>query len=396
MTTLPPFVRTILQTLETAGHAAYLVGGPVRNIVMGTPPEDWDIATDATPDTVQILFPKTIPTGLRHGTVTVVTDGGRAEVTTFRRDGTYTDHRRPEQVNFVTGLEEDLARRDFTINAMALDLRGVLTDPFDGKADIAAGRIRAVGDPAIRFTEDALRMFRAFRFSAQLGFVIDSAIMTAIRAKNHLAQHLSAERVRDELEKILLSDLPERLAEFFVSDLLTGYAASGHPPPLLQQIGQVPAQKHLRWTAFAAILAEGGAIASPEAFLKALRLDNKTISIAATGATLAPRLSTDAVKLKRLLAHHGEKPLICAAAVAALFGTPSVPDTLNTIRHSGDCYSLETLAITGADLIAANLAAPGPALGTVLARLLDHVIMHPSENKRDTLLALAAQCRRNA
>ncbi|MCL2564171.1 MAG: hypothetical protein FWE08_09105, partial [Oscillospiraceae bacterium] len=145
MSGLPPFVRTVLETLESSGHPAYLAGGPVRDIVMGKVPQDWDIATAAAPEVVQGLFAKTVPTGIRHGTVTVVMDGqcrmkgaGHVEVTTFRRDGAYADHRRPERVDFVTDLQEDLARRDFTMNAMALDLRGVLIDPFGGRIDIEA------------------------------------------------------------------------------------------------------------------------------------------------------------------------------------------------------------------------------------------------------------------
>jgi len=386
---LPAFVRAVLETLETAGHAAYLVGGPVRSILMGKPPEDWDVTTDATPDTVQSLFPKTIPTGLRHGTVTVVTDGGHVEVTTFRRDGAYTDHRRPEQVDFVTELNEDLARRDFTMNAIALDLRGVRTDPFGGSRDIAAGRIRSVGDPAVRFEEDALRMFRAFRFSAQLGFAIDPAILTAIHVQSHLAQSLSAERIRDELEKMLLSDRPEILSDVLSCGLSAVYITGGKMP-LLQEIGRISPQKHTRWSACAAILAESRAIESPKAFLKALRLDNKTIAVAATGATLAPHLPANTIELKHLLARHGTESVACAAEVAILFGRPTAATDLNAILQSGDCHSLETLAITGADLIATGLS-PGPALGALIARLLDHVIEHPQDNTRDILLALSSR-----
>jgi len=388
MSGLPPFVRTVLETLESSGHPAYLAGGPVRDIVMGKVPQDWDIATAAAPEVVQGLFAKTVPTGIRHGTVTVVMDGqcrmkgaGHVEVTTFRRDGAYADHRRPERVDFVTDLQEDLARRDFTMNAMALDLRGVLIDPFGGRIDIEAKRVRAVGDSAVRFEEDALRMLRAFRFSAQLGFEIDAAVLEAVHAKHHLTANLSAERVRDEVEKILLSERPDVLADVLACGLLAGYAAGGRVP-LLYEMGRVANQKTARWAAFAC----GGGE------LRAFRLDNKTLATAAAAAELAPDLPLDIVELKRLLARHGLDAIRCAAEVAVLFGRAEALQVLEGIVQSGACYSLDTLAVSGADLIAVGVP-PGSGLGDVLGRLLEYVIAHPTANERGLLLGMVQDMR---
>lgn len=170
---LPQGVRKVMSTLRQAGFEAFLAGGCVRDALMGHKPHDFDIATSARPQQVQALFEKTIPTGIRHGTITVLEDGELIEVTTFRTEGSYQDHRHPDQVEFVKNIEDDLSRRDFTINAMAWNPQRGLVDPFDGQKDLEEGIIRAVGDPEKRFEEDALRMFRAFRFAGRYGFKIE-------------------------------------------------------------------------------------------------------------------------------------------------------------------------------------------------------------------------------
>ena len=171
---IPEEVKNVMTRLETAGYQAWCVGGAVRDLLLGRTPGDWDVTTNALPETVLELFaPRALPTGLKHGTVTV--GGGRGvEVTTFRRDGDYLDHRHPERVEFTGSLTEDLARRDFTVNAMAMDLRGGLADPWGGRADLAAGVLRAVGMPEARFGEDALRILRGLRFAARLGFAVEA------------------------------------------------------------------------------------------------------------------------------------------------------------------------------------------------------------------------------
>ena len=208
---IPEHVKTILSRLEAAGHEAYCVGGAVRDRLLGRAPGDWDVTTSALPEEVSALFaPHALPTGLRHGTVTVKPEGvPGVEVTTYRRDGAYSDCRRPDSVEFTASLTEDLARRDFTVNAMALDLRGALADPFGGGEDLKRGLLRAVGEPEKRFGEDALRILRGLRFAARLGFSIEAGTDRALRACAPLLERIAPERVREELTGILCGPYAE-------------------------------------------------------------------------------------------------------------------------------------------------------------------------------------------
>ena len=193
---LPQAVQYVLERLEDAGFAAYAVGGCVRDTLLGRPPGDWDVTTAARPEQVLTLFDGyAIPTGLKHGTVTVRAGEMHIEVTTFRADGTYTDHRRPDQVFFSDRLEEDLCRRDLTVNAMAMDRRGVLTDLYGGREDLEAGILRCVGEPERRFEEDALRILRTLRFAAVLGFSVEPRTDAALRVKAPLLRCIAPERI---------------------------------------------------------------------------------------------------------------------------------------------------------------------------------------------------------
>lgn len=209
---VPEPVRACCGILWRAGAEALPVGGCVRDILLGRAPGDWDLATSALPEAVLALFPQAVPTGLRHGTVTVLLDGMALEVTTFRREEGYRDGRRPDTVAFGVGLQEDLARRDFTINAMALNRDGTVADPFGGRADLAAGLVRCVGEPDRRFQEDGLRLLRAIRFSAQLGFSLEPETAAALARNAGRLDKVSGERIKAELEKILLSPRPELAA----------------------------------------------------------------------------------------------------------------------------------------------------------------------------------------
>lgn len=243
---IPAGVAALLDTLRGAGCEAHPVGGCVRDLLLGRTPGDYDVCTSARPEQVMALFPRTLPTGLRHGTVTVLTESGAVEVTTFRREGGYADGRRPDGVRFDVGLAEDLSRRDFTVNAMALSTEGEVIDPSGGQADLARRQIRCVGDPDRRFAEDALRMLRAVRFAAQLDFSIEDATLAAIRRNAGRTARVSGERVKAEVEKILLSDRPERAGLLLELGLLehlypgpdgpgpvrTGGGAGGSRPPL--------------------------------------------------------------------------------------------------------------------------------------------------------------------
>ena len=209
----------IIRTLEDAGYEAYVVGGCVRDSLLGRPPQDWDITTSARPEQVKALFPRTIDTGIRHGTVTIRSGGAGYEVTTYRIDGDYADHRHPDEVTFTGRLSDDLERRDFTINAMAYNERTGLIDLFDGQTDLEKGVVRAVGEARRRFEEDALRMMRAIRFSAQLGFAVEEETRAGIRELAPTLAAVSAERIREELEKLLLSDHPEKTEELWETGL---------------------------------------------------------------------------------------------------------------------------------------------------------------------------------
>ncbi len=208
---LPKKVHNIINTLEEAGYEAYAVGGCVRDSVLGRTPDDWDITTSAKPDEMKRLFPRTVDTGIKHGTVTVLLGGEGFEVTTYRIDGTYEDGRHPSEVTFTASLKEDLRRRDFTINAMAYNERDGLVDLYGGLADIENQVIRCVGNAEERFDEDALRMLRAVRFSAQLGYRIDETTGEAIKALAPNLQKISAERIQVELVKLVVSPHPDYL-----------------------------------------------------------------------------------------------------------------------------------------------------------------------------------------
>ena len=210
---IPQEVQAVLRTLEQAGQA-YVVGGCVRDMQMGLPPHDWDVTTSALPEETMALFPHfAIPTGLQHGTVTVRSSGVSCEVTTFRTDGDYPDHRHPAAVTFTRSLREDLARRDLTVNAMAMDAAGALHDPFGGREDIRRRVLRCVGDPERRFREDALRILRTLRFSATLGFAIEPETHRALRTQCGDLRYVAAERVQEELTKLLCGQDAGRVLE---------------------------------------------------------------------------------------------------------------------------------------------------------------------------------------
>ena len=371
MTRPPRHVLDVLEVLTASGYNAVLVGGCVRDILLGRRPADWDAASSAAPEAVMGLFPRVLPTGIRHGTVTVMSRGRGVEVTAFRADGAYSDHRRPDSVRFTASLEEDLSRRDFTINAMAMGADGRLWDPFGGRADLESRIIRCVGDPETRFSEDALRMLRAYRFSAQLGFEIERDTRAAIKKKAFLATGLSPERVRDELKKTLFSPRPDVIGEMIAAGLLDAWLTRGsHDFTPLRSLPQYSRLAHLCQT-----LVQSGCITSARAFLAALRFDGRTVDTAAAAAAILQSGSRD---WKRILKDHG--------ADAALAAYPR-NRRLRRVLKSGECWRLADLAINGSDLI--SLGYSGREVGMALDKLLDHVIDCPSDNNNEILRGLA-------
>lgn len=385
----PKYVRQVLRGLQARGHVAYLVGGCVRDMALGIRPHDWDICTGALPEQVMEVFPGALPTGLKHGTVTVRINSRSVEVTTFRSEENYADHRHPETVRFVGELTTDLSRRDFTINAMALSPDGLIMDPFGGLTDLEHRCIRCVGSPELRFEEDALRMFRALRFSARLDFTIEEATLAAIGKKAHLASALAAERIRDEVEKTLLTPRPETVGLMQHLGLLDGFlCARADALPELKLLTKLPRKALDRWMALCVILRRRGLISSVEDFLTALRLDSRTIRCCTDGAALLEgRKPRGAPEWKRLLRRWGVDTVSCAARCRDALDGGSSSRELKSVLKSGECFSMKHLAVSGDDLTALGLK--GRELGEMLNFLLDYVIEYPENNRRELLLSLA-------
>lgn len=388
--TPPKYAKEVLRELETAGYRAFLVGGCVRDMFLGRRPQDWDICTNALPEEVISVFPQSEPTGLRHGTVTVLQRRHRVEVTTFRADGEYRDHRRPETVQFISDLNGDLERRDFTMNAIAVTLSGTVIDPFDGRLDILARSIRCVGEPEKRFAEDALRMFRALRFSAKLDFELEEKTAAAIYPCSPLAGDLAPERVSGELEKILISGRPGIMSRVMRFGLLDRYMLRPRAAVDTRRLAVLPRNRQNRWAGLCAVLEKNRLIDSTALFLRQLRLDGSAIKNCASGVALAMRgMPEDKTGWKCLLAEHGVDVVSCAAAAADMLRPGGAVRTFNRVLKSGECFSLGRMAVTGDDLLV--LGMKGVEVGSTLRELLHHVILHPEENDRDRLLSLAME-----
>ncbi len=384
----PKYVEYVLHRLESAGYRAHLVGGCVRDILLGRRPQDWDVCTDARPEAVLALFRKALPTGLKHGTVTVKHGGGHVEVTTWRSESDYSDHRHPDEVRFIPDLEGDLLRRDFTMNAIALDLRGSFTDPFGGREDLARGIIRCVGDADRRYDEDALRMFRALRFAARFGFAIEAESYAAIGRNAALCRHLAPERVRDELEKLICSAHPHYAEDAFRLGLMEVFLPEKSAELSLAVLARLPKNPRVRWAGLCAMLQQEGLIPSADAFLSALRLDNGTIRACTDGVNAALSAPpTDALGWKRLIADRGTEAALCCAAACRVLHGGNPARMLRSVLRSGDCLSLKDLAVSGADLMA--LGYRGREVGEKLHRLLSAVLENNELNTREALLALA-------
>lgn len=393
--TPPKYVRHILVVLRSHGHLAYLVGGCVRDMILGVRPNDWDICTSALPDEVMAIFPHSRPTGIKHGTVTVITDSRSVEVTTFRSEGRYLDHRRPETVSFVGDLTADLSRRDFTMNAIALPPDGLIADPFGGAQDIKDRVIRCVGDPDTRFEEDALRMLRALRFSARLGFEIEENTYAAIRRKAPLAGGLAAERVRDEVEKILLSNDPGKLCDVIDCGLLDRYLLKrGCSRNKLDRIARLPRKALDRWALLCVILCTYGCIRTTPEFLTALRLDSRTLRCCEGAYEIfSAGKPSSRVEWKKLLSQYGTDCVMCAAECFDAQSGSGAVRQVKAILKSGECFSMKHLAVSGDDLL--SLGVSGRELGEMLRFLLDYVMEHPENNRREILMSLISSTDEN-
>lgn len=383
---IPVEVREVVDALKSSGYRAVLVGGSVRDLLLGRVPKDFDVATSATPQDVIRRFKRVIPTGVDHGTVTVIRGGCHVEVTTFRAEAEYLDGRRPSKVEFHEDVEADLSRRDFTINAMAYDPAEGLIDPFGGEADLSRRLVRCVRDPIERFQEDGLRSLRAVRFATVLDFAIDPDTEAAISPTLAIFRKVALERVNQELVKILLSDWVTRglellrrtgLLETFLPEARADRFASA---------GRAPAFEVMRL----AILLDG-APAPGQALLR-LKFPNKVAEETdrlVAGLALPPGDAPDG-DLRRWLQRVEPSRLEAVLAVNAALGRAVEPQAtrLRTIVTQAPPLTPRALALDGKAIMSALAVPPSPVVGEATRFLLDQVLDDPTINQADTLLAL--------
>lgn len=432
--TIPSKVEFIIKRLEEHGFEAYAVGGCVRDSILGRTPNDWDITTSALPEQVKALFNRTIDTGLQHGTVTVMLEKEGFEVTTYRVDGEYEDGRHPKEVTFTACLEEDLKRRDFTINAMAYNPSRGIVDMFHGVEDLENQVIRCVGNPIERFTEDALRILRAVRFSAQLGFSIEDETTKALRALAPNLKLVSAERIQVEMMKLLVSPHPDYLKKAYDAGITKEFfpewdkcmeTAQNTPhhsgtvgEHTLRTLTNIRADKVLRLTMLLHDIGkpvmkttdENGRDhfkGHPEAgekiaidIMRRWKLDNDTIhKVSHLVKWHGYRPPAEIKAVRRAMNKIGEEffPLYLEVQMADTMSksTYKLDDKLERLQGVEACYKeilakqqcvcLKDLAVTGKDLIAAGVQ-PGKQIGLILNGLLEHVLENPDDNKKEILL----------
>lgn len=394
MIEIPRYVKKVLNTLEESGFEAFVVGGCVRDGIMGKNPSDWDVCTSAAPNLTQKVFSgimPTIPTGIKHGTVTVLSDNMPIEVTTFRVDGGYSDSRRPDDVSFVSDINIDLSRRDFTINSMAYNEARGLIDPFGGREDIKKKIIRCVGDPEKRFSEDALRIIRALRFSAVCGFEIEADTAAAARALSYKLCGIAAERIYAELKKLLLADSPSRVLikyrDIFERILPECFGSEVFDAEMCVAADYMPKDFALRLAAVCAVAGDdiGLAAGRLKPDLKTKRRVCKTVkSINA----LPPVTKAEALRFVK--ESGAEAALDTAVFNSVIFGDEAHKNALKIIQSldkDKDCWSLKQLKANGADVIAMGIS--GRNIGDMLEKLLDEVIDGRCENNRGALLSMA-------
>ncbi|NLM13395.1 MAG: CCA tRNA nucleotidyltransferase [Epulopiscium sp.] len=432
---IPREVVEIISTLNANGYEGYIVGGCVRDILMGRTPMDWDLTTSAKPEEIKRLFKRTYDTGIAHGTVTVILNNKHFEITTYRIEGIYEDHRRPKEVTFTNDLEEDLSRRDFTMNAIAYHPKEGFIDPTGGIEDIWKKSIRCVGDPNKRFEEDALRMLRGIRFSSQLNFTIEENTLKAINTNAHLISYISAERIKEELDKILLSDYIHKfillhetgILKFILPEVDRCFTVEQNHPHHVDNVGihtlkaleVVDKILTLKWTILFHDIGkpehkttdEKGinhfyghvekSVELAEKIMKRLKFDKKSMNhILKLIKWHDNRIKEDKPSVKEVLYHIGEEAFLDLLKVQSADAKAQNPvyyqekeDKLKNlykiyeeIKINNECFTLKDLALNGQDLIQIGIK-EGKRIGEMLEHFLKIVIEHPEFNEKEILLS---------
>ena len=384
---LPKHILNLMQRLEEAGEEVYLVGGSLRDLLLGRIPSDYDLATSSLPEKTKEIFSdhRVITTGLKHGTVTVLEEGEAVEITTFRIDGTYTDARHPDGVIFTRRIEEDLSRRDFTVNAMAYHPKVGLFDPFGGKEDLEKKILRTVGDPSLRFSEDALRILRAFRFSAQLGFEIEEkTLMGCTKSKLGLTK-VAKERIATELLRLLLSEDPASALEKMIETGVIFFVLEENIPSkkILERLRKMPVKDTAR---LGFLLSEFDRERVSEV-LKSLKYSNKQITGACAVATGAKQKICSPAEARKLSASCGIYAEDACIASVLLENSPS--EALQWLKENQAPTSISELKISGRELMAIGIF--GREIGETLQKIFGLVLEDPSLNEKQKLLELAQQ-----
>ena len=435
LTLIPEYVQKVLVALERAGYEAWCVGGCVRDSLLGRHPDDWDVTTSALPEETMAVFAgHAIPTGVQHGTVTVRSDHKSVEVTTYRVDGTYLDHRRPDSVTFTRSLEEDLQRRDFTVNAMAMGLRGEVKDPFGGQVDLKDGVLRCVGDPDRRFGEDALRILRGLRFAAVLGFAIDPETAESIHRNRNLLKEIAAERIQVELMKLLcgpfaskvLREYPDVVGVFWPEILpMVGFDQKNYHhcydvwEHTLHALDATPRDAVLRCTVLLHDIGkpkcftvdEGGvghfyghgavSLELADEMLRRLRCSNEFRDTVVRLVEWHDRMIPVNEKgVRKALRRLGETDLRRLIAVKRADNLGQAPEfwgrqqeldegeaIMEKLLEEQACFSLKQMAVNGHDIL--RLGVTGPQIGQTLDALLDEIVNGTLPNEREALLEAA-------
>ncbi|MFR1314613.1 MAG: CCA tRNA nucleotidyltransferase [Clostridium perfringens] len=415
---LPNNVQYILEKFNSNGFEAFIVGGCVRDSLLNKKPQDYDITTNAFPEKIEELFDKTIPTGIKHGTVTVLIDKNPYEVTTYRVDGEYLNNRKPKDVKFVSNIEEDLSRRDFTINAMAYSPYLGFKDCFNGKEDLKNKLIRCVGDPDKRFSEDALRMLRAIRFSCQLNFKIEKLTAESIRKNFKLIKNISMERIQSEFTKIILSNDPDKglmllrklgfsdflIEEFKSLKLINCYDVYDDIHDTYGLINSLPKKLHVRLAGlFYKVFNSENAVEKCRTILKKLKYDNNTINDTCNLVENINNISCNMTrkKLKLLINAVGTENIFDLLDLQKSYLSymdeydteciDILKNRVSDILASKEPIFIKDLAITGNDLITELNFKPGKNIGVILNFLLENVMQTPELNNKEDLLNLSKQ-----